>query len=179
SFYGTEGLYKRLINKGETAAFDRLKQAYSVIDGIRPELADIREKYIFNVINKAKIKGITSLYQLDYFYLVERSRRWLPQSIDVSRYSAFYSHEFLTQSFNMSYSEKMNLEVIKAVIEELVPEWKDVPFYKRKLNDKDERTEKGLRLWQTEDKENIEQILSEPDKWNDMFDEDKVKTLWE
>ncbi|WP_411843715.1 hypothetical protein [Salinicoccus sp. HZC-1] len=178
TFYGSESLYKRLLSKGENAPYERLTQAFSVLDGIKPEIADTRDKFIFNVINKGKTKGLSSLYLLDYFYLVERARRWLPQSVDVSRYSAFYSKEFLEQSFNMSYEEKINLDVIKGVIGELLPEWKDVPFYKRKLSDKDERTEKGLRLWQTSDKEYIEKILRNPEKWNDMFDEQTVLAIW-
>lgn len=178
TFYGTESLYKRLLNKGENAAYERLVQAYSVLDGINPEITDTRNRFIFNVLTKGKTKGLSSLYLLDYFYLVERARRWLPQSVDVSRHSAFYSNEFIEQSFNMSYEEKLNLDVIKSVIGELVPEWKNVPFYKRKLSDKDERTAKGLRLWQTDDKEHIEKILSTPSKWNDMFDEEKVIEMW-
>lgn len=178
TFYGNESLYKRLLKKGDDAVYERLTQAYSVLDGIKPEITDTRDKFIFNVLYKGKSKGISSLYLLDYFYLVERARRWLPQSIDVSRHSAFYSNEFIEQSFNMSYEEKLNLDVIKSVIAELVPEWKDVPFYKRKLSDKDERTEKGLRLWQTSDKEQIEKILNKPKKWNDMFDEQKVLNMW-
>lgn len=178
TFYGTESLYKRLLKKDESAVYGRLTQAYSVLDGINPEIADTRDKFIFNVLYKGKTKGLSSLYLLDYFYFVERARRWLPQSVDISRYSAFYSNEFLEQSFNMSYEEKLNLDIIKAVIGELLPEWKDVPFYKKQLSDKDERTEKGLRLWQTSDKEHIEKILSNPKRWNDMFDEEKVLDMW-
>lgn len=178
TFYGSENLYKRLLKQGEGAAYDRLTRAFSVLDGIKPEITHTRDKFIFNVIYKGKTKGLSSLYLLDYFYLVERARRWLPQSLDFNRYSAFYSTEFLQQSFNMSYEEKLNLDLIKSVIKELLPEWEDVPFYKKKLSDRDERTEKGLRIWQTSDKEDIELILNNPKRWNDMFDEQKILEMW-
>lgn len=178
TFYSSETFYKRLIKKGNAAAYERVTRAYSLLDGVKPEVTDKANQFMFSVIQKGKAKGISDLYLLDYFYLVERARRWLPQNSDISRYSAFFSNEYLEQSFNMSYEEKLNLDVFTSVIEELVPEWKDVPFYRRKLTDRDERTEKGLRLWQTSDKEDIEEILSNPKKWNDMFDEEKITNIW-
>lgn len=178
TFYSSETFYKRLIQKGNDAAYERVTRAYSLLDGVRPEVTDKANQFMFGVIQKGKAKGISDLYLLDYFYLVERARRWLPQNSDISRYSAFFSNEYLEQSFNMSYEEKLNLDVFTSVIEELVPEWKDVPFYRRKLTDRDERTEKGLRLWQTSDKEEIEEILNAPDSWNDIFDEEKILNIW-
>lgn len=178
TFYSSQTFYERLIKKGNDAAYERVTRAYSLLDGVKPEVTDKANQFMFNVIQKGKTKGISDLYLLDYFYLVERARRWLPQNSDISRYSAFFSNEYLEQSFNMSYEEKLNLDVFTSVIEELVPEWRDVPFYRRKLTDRDERTEKGLRLWQTSDKEDIEKILDNPDKWNDMFDEEKILSIW-
>lgn len=179
TYYNSETFYNRLIKEGNYAAYKRVTRAYSGLDGIKPEITEKANQFIFSVIQKGKAKGVSNLYLLDYFYLVERARRWLPQNSDISRYSAFFSNVFLEQAFNMSYEEKMNLDVFTSVIEELVPQWKDVPFYRRKLTDRDERTEKGMRLWQTSDKEDIEEILSMPENWNDIFDEEKVMKIWD
>src|SRR5699024_4660952 len=133
----------------------------------------------FKVVQDGKSKGLSNLYLLDYYYLLERARRWLPQSIDNRRYTAFFSLEFLKQSFNLSIEEKRNQEIYNSIIRELVPEWSNVPFYKRKPSDKDERTLNKQRIWQTSDKEEIESILKTPEKWNFIFEEEEIYKLWE
>lgn len=178
TYYGSDSFYTKLLSKGNSAAYYRLEKAYSSITGIKSNVRERANQFIFSIIQDGKNKGISDLYLLDYFYLMERARRWLPQSIDNRRYSSFFSNEFLIQSFNMSYSEKRNLEIYNEIIHNLVPEWDDVPFYKKKTSDRDERTEKGQRIWQTSDKEEIENILNSPEKWNDIFDEDEVLKIW-
>src|SRR5699024_8712881 len=178
TYYGSDSFYNKLIKKGNAAAYERLTQTYSSLEGIKPEVRERANRFIFSIVQDGKNKGISNLYLLDYFYIMERARRWLPQSIDNRRYSAFFSTEFLKQSFNMSYDEKRNLDIYTEVIHNLVPEWDEVPFYKKKPSDKDERTEKGLRTWQTSDMESVEAILLTPEKWNDIFDENKVISIW-
>lgn len=178
TYYGSDSFFNKLQKKGNDAAYYRLEKAYSNITGIKNRVRERANQYIFSIIQDGKNKGISDLYLLDYFYLMERARRWLPQSIDNRRYSAFFSNEYLKQSFNMSYSEKRNLEIFKEIIHNLVPEWDDVPFYKKKTTDRDERTEKGQRIWQTSDKEEIEKILNQPDKWNNIFEEKEIIKIW-
>src|SRR5699024_6324651 len=139
TYYGSDSFYNKLIKKGNAAAYERLTQTYSSLEGIKPEVRERANRFIFSIVQDGKNKGISNLYLLDYFYIMERARRWLPQSIDNRRYSAFFSTEFLKQSFNMSYDEKRNLDIYTEVIHNLVPEWDEVPFYKKKPSDKDER----------------------------------------
>src|SRR5699024_10539670 len=167
------------IKKGNAAAYERLTQIYSSLEGIKPGVRERANRFIFSIIQDGKNKGISNLYLFDYFYIMERARRWLPQSIDNRRYSAFFSTEFLKQSFNMSYDEKRNLDIYTEVIHNLVPEWDEVPFYKQKPSDRDERTEKGLRTWQTSDRQSVEDILQNPENWNDIFEENEVLSIWE
>lgn len=178
TYYGSDSFYNKLIKKGNHAAFERLSQTYSNLAGIKSDVRERANRFIFSIIQDGKNKGISDLYLLDYFYLMERARRWLPQSIDNRRYSAFFSNEFLAQSFNMSYEEKRNLDIYTSIINNLVPEWDQIPFYKKKPSDRDERTEKGQRIWQTSDKKDIEEILNNPNKWNDIFEENEVIEIW-
>src|SRR5699024_8392446 len=130
TYYESDSFYKKLIKKGNHAAYERLVQTYSRLEGVKDEVRERAKRFIFRIIQDGKNKGISNLYLLDYFYIVERARRWLPQSIDNRRYSAFFSTEFLKQSFNMSYQEKRNLDIYNEIIQSLVPEWSNVPFYK-------------------------------------------------
>lgn len=179
TLYSSQSIYDSIIKKGEPAIYDRVTRAYKPPGGVRTEITERANQFIYSIIQKGKTKGISSLYLLDFFYFNERVRRWFPQNLDVNRYSAFYSSKFIEQAFNMSYSEKRNLEIYTSIINELIPEWNDVPFYKRKITDRDERTEKGLRIWQTADRQGIEEILDNPSDWNDMFDENEIHNIWD
>jgi len=179
TYYLSDSFYNKYKDMGNDAAYDRLTKAYKSMPGLKQDVRERANRFIFKVVQDGKSKGLSNLYLLDYYYLLERARRWLPQSIDNRRYTAFFSLEFLKQSFNLSIEEKRNQEIYNSIIRELVPEWSNVPFYKRKPSDKDERTLNKQRIWQTSDKEEIESILKTPEKWNFIFEEEEIYKLWE
>src|SRR5699024_357508 len=74
--------------------------------------------------------------------------------------------------------ERINNEFFTNSNKYFLPEWGDVRYF-QKTDDKDGRSEKKMRLWQTSDREGIEKILNEPKRWNECFDEKQLLCLWE
>src|SRR5699024_7808252 len=155
-----------------------IKETYFKYSSVLPEIERRTIEIISSTIQNGKSLGLHDLELLDYFNLVERGRRWSPQSNHIDRYSVFFSNEFLTQSMNMSLEERMNADFFFGITKYLLPEWENTRYFK-KSNEIDERSNKKMRLWQTSDKEGIESILKNPSLWNEYFDEKKLIKLWE
>src|SRR5699024_3769915 len=81
-------------------------------------------------------------------------------------------------SMNMNLSERMESKFFSGITKYLVPEWEDARYFKLSA-ETDDRSNKKMRLWQTSDKDDIEEILNKPKLWNEYFDEKKLKQLWE
>lgn len=177
-YYNTDKRVKKLISLKNDAAITRIKDTYFKYSSVRPEMETKTVEMIASTVQSGKSLGIHNLTLLDYFYLADRGRRWSPQSNHIDRFSVFFSNEFLTQSMNMSLDERMNADFFLGITKYLVPEWENARYF-IKSTEVDERSDKKMRLWQTSDKEEIEEILNNPDIWNEYFDEEKLIKLWE
>src|SRR5699024_7806083 len=169
-YYNSEKRVKKLNLLKNEAAFQRIKDTYFKYPAVLSNIQDRSANIIYSALQKGKSYGLNNLQLLDYFYIAERGRRWPPQSNDIGKYSIFFSNVFFSQTMNMTIEERINNEFFTNINKYFLPEWGDVRFF-QKTDDKDERSEKKMRLWQTSDREGIEKILNEPKKWNEFFDE--------
>ncbi|WP_052256873.1 hypothetical protein [Salinicoccus sp. YB14-2] len=177
-YYNTEKRVEKLERLGNDAALERLKQSYFKYDSVRPEIQNKTIESISAVLQKGRSYGLRKLELLDYFFIADRGRRWTPQNNHIDRYSVFFSNVFLSEAMNLTIDERLNNEFFKGINEYLVPEWHGEAYFKQST-EFDERSHKKMRLWQTSDKEGIEEILNNPDIWNEYFDEEKLIKLWE
>lgn len=176
-YYNTEKRVKKLSELKNNAALLRLRQSYLKYSAVKPEMERKSIDALASIVENGKSLGRYNLSLLDYFFIAERGRRWSPQSNSIDKYSVFFSNEFLTQSMNMSLEERMNADFFLGITKHLVPEWENARYFKKSV-EVDERSNKKMRLWQTSDKDGIEEILNSPNLWNEYFDEEKILQLW-
>ena len=160
------------------AAFEKLKLSLFKYEAVSENANKRAIGLVKSQLQKGKGMGINGTKLLDYFSLVDYGRRWPPQGNLIDSFSIFYSNELIKQSMNMTTEERMEYKFFTGVTKYLVPEWENQEYFKLSI-EKDERSNKKMRLWQTSDKDDIEGILKRPKLWNEYFDENKLKQLWE
>lgn len=72
--------------------------------------------------------------------------------------------------------EKLEERLHLGIIKRLVPEWADVPFYKAAPADATRMTRP--RIWESGDRQAVEEILAESASWDDVYDVDEVRSTW-
>lgn len=178
NYYQNDRLYSRLLEQNDNAAFYRLSNYLSSLGAVNEGVKELVDQQLFEILQLGELKGVYGLDSLDYFYLVERFRRWAALNGHLHRYSPFLANQFMRATFDMTPALKRKTSLHNDIINHLVPEWKDISFYKKKPTDRDEKTEKGLRIWQTNEKEPIEDILSTDGIWTDIFNKKEVSEIW-
>jgi hypothetical protein len=178
NYYASQRWVDKILSMGENGPFTRITSYLSVLGCVPPQVHNLVHQQVYEIFSEAKDLGISGLSQLDYFYLAERFRRWAPIGGNVDRYSPFFAPAFLRSAYDLHPEQRLENSLHTKLIEIMVPEWKDVPFFKASPKDVDERTLKKKRMWQTGDKDLVEQILSQPTSWNDVFVVEDVVELW-
>jgi hypothetical protein len=178
NYYASQRWLDKILSMGENGPSTRITNYLSVLGCVPPQVHNLVHQQVYEVFSEAKDLGISGLSQLDYFYLVERFRRWAPIGGHVDRYSPFLAPSFLRAAYDLQPEQRLENSLHTQLIESMVPEWKDVPFFKASPKDVDERTLKKKRMWQTGDKDLVEEILAQPATWNDVFVVEDVVELW-
>jgi hypothetical protein len=178
NYYASQRWVDKITGMGENGPFTRIASYLSSMGCVTPQVQNLVHHQVYEIFSEARDLGITGLSQLDYFYLAERFRRWAPIGGNVDRYSPFLAPAFLRASYDLKPEQRFNNTLHTQLIETMVPEWKDVPFFKASPKDVDERTQKKKRIWQTGDMDLVEDILAQPSLWGDVFVEKDVLELW-
>lgn len=179
AFYASQKWIDKLISKGENAAFYRLSTHLSKLGNIDDESIKLMEEELSIILNKSREYNFTGLKQLDFFYFHERIRRWSPLGDIVHSYSPFLSKYFISAGLNACPIDNMNVILHKEIIDTLIPEWRNIDFFKATPEQSKEKDKKNLRIWQTSDKNQVERILNNSESWNDSFLEKDIVKLWE
>lgn len=179
TYYSTEKWIAKIEAMGQLGPFERITSYLSRLGFFTVEARETLNKLAYQILEEGRAFGVAGITILDYFYLIERLRRWAPLSGHINSYSPFLNRAFIRATFDMSPSDRMNNMLHRQLIKCMVPSWDDVPFYGEKPTDLDERTIKKTRLWQTGDKPFVEMILADSNSWSDIFDQRGVKDLWQ
>lgn len=177
-YFNNEKQLEKLKKLKNDAALIRLKQSHLKYDAVTDKAENIGIELMASSLQNGKNLGLHNLRLLDYFSIADNGRRWPPQGNRIDSFAVFFSNEFLKQSMNMSLSERMDSKFFSGITKYLVPEWEDARYFKLS-SDTDDRSNKKMRLWQTSDKEDIEEMLRSPKLWNEYFEEKKLIQLWE
>jgi hypothetical protein len=85
---------------------------------------------IDHVFREAIQGGFEDATMLDYFYVVERLRRWGSAGERTGIVSPLLVPAFVRGAFSMSAAQRLENALHRALVRELVPEWADIPFFK-------------------------------------------------
>jgi len=127
---------------------------------------------IDNVLRAAVHGGIESATMLDYFYVVERLRRWGTTGERGGVVSPLLVPSFVRAAFALKPAQRVGNELHRGLVQQLVPEWADVPFFKpTRVRGS---TPRVRRLADAADRDQIEDLLQDVEG----FDRRALNTLW-
>ncbi|WP_433162022.1 hypothetical protein [Kribbella sp. CA-247076] len=157
------------------AAFgNRLRTRLTPTSGpVEPARAAVAEQ-IDHVLRTAVHGGIEDATMLDYFYLVERLRRWGTTGERSGVVSPLLVPAFVRSAFALSPAQRVGNELHRDLVRHLVPEWADVPFFTPAQPAPRKAPAKIRCLADAPDRDVIEQLLEDVDG----FDQDSLTTLW-
>jgi hypothetical protein len=119
--------------------------------------------------------GIENATMLDYFYLVERLRRWGTTGERSGVVSPLLIPSFVRAAFALDPAQRVDNVLHRELVGRLVPEWADIPFFKPTRPTRPRRSTQQVRcLADAADREVFEQLLKEVDG----FDPRALSTLW-
>lgn len=133
---------------------------------------------IETVFREAIQGGFEDATMLDYFYVVERLRRWGNAGERTGIVSPLLVPAFVRAAFSMSAAQRLENALHQALVRELVPEWADIPFFKAQpgAGAKPCPPAPVKRLGDAPDRDLIGELLAE-DQSGD-FDPVEIQQLW-
>ena len=126
-----------------------------------------------HVLRTAVHGGIENATMLDYFYVVERLRRWGTTGERGGVVSPLLIPSFVRAAFALDPAQRVDNALHRELLRHLVPEWADVPFFKPTRG----RRGSAARVRcvaDAADRDQIEELLRDVEG----FDAQALKTLW-
>ena len=163
---GRDGLSERLM----TAARRRHSAA-------RPESYAAYGEECERVLATGTEVGVKGPSLLDYFYLAERLPHRSGLGARSGRYSACVVPAFVRASFDLRPGDRLGAKLHAAVVADLVPEWKAIPFFVSGSGAMP--ATRRARIWEKEEHAaEITQMIEEGRGWPEMLDPDRIREIW-
>lgn len=153
---------------------ERLQTRLVPVDGPATSVRDAVSEQIQQVFREAIQGGFEDAKMLDYFYLVERLRRWGTAGERSGVVSPLLVPAFVRSAFALTSPQRLENALHRALVRELVPQWADIPFFKPGPA-MPRAAPQVKRLAAVPDRELVEKLLMAP---TDDFDSKVVKSLW-
>ncbi len=138
-----------------------------------PARAAVGEQ-IERVLLTAVHGGIQNATMLDYFYVVERLRRWGTTGERSGVVSPLLIPAFVRAAFALDPAHRVDNALHGALVRRLVPEWADIPFFKPTAATPRRAPARVRALAEAADSELIETLLTDVEG----FDAHALNTLW-
>jgi hypothetical protein len=129
---------------------------------------------IDRVLRTAVHGGIENATMLDYFYVVERLRRWGTTGERSGVVSPLLIPSFVRSAFALSPAQRVDDALHRELVRHLVPEWADTPFFKPVRSAPRQTPARVRCLADAPDRELIQDLLRDVDG----FDQHALNTLW-
>ncbi|WP_343314017.1 hypothetical protein AAIB41_02410 [Brucella sp. BE17] len=156
NYYASRAMLDRV--QKLTRRTDRLVSAFTGL-GVSLDAAGEVKSFCDSLYEDMARLGLAGPTMLDAFYLTERFRRWVAAGHNTSSPLLFGSPSFVRYSMDQTPDARLANQVHSDFISNLIPNWRGVPFFKAKPSDRDEKLEKGLRIWQGERSEEFFDVL--------------------
>jgi hypothetical protein len=117
--------------------------------------------------------GIEDATMLDYFYVVERLRRWGTTGERSGVVSPLLVPSFVRSAFALSPAQRVDNTLHRELVRRLIPEWADVPFFTPAARSAGPRARVRC-LADAPDRDVIQNFIRDVDG----FDQQALDTLW-
>jgi hypothetical protein len=149
------------------------------VSGPTAEVRDSVTGQIHQVFREAIQGGFEDAKMLDYFYVVERLRRWGTAGERSGVVSPLLVPAFVRSAFALSAPQRLENALHRALVRELVPQWAEIPFFKPgPAAPKPVVPPRVKRLAEVPDRELVESLLMAQGAWASDFDAGTVRSLW-
>ncbi|GAA1590427.1 hypothetical protein GCM10009789_50120 [Kribbella sancticallisti] len=159
----------------------RLQARLVPAQGPTAQVRDAVTGQIRQVFREAIQGGFEDSKMLDYFYVVERLRRWGTAGERSGVVSPLLVPAFVRGAFALSAPQRMDNALHRALVRELVPQWAEIPFFTaapKPAGSTPARTAQVKRLADVPDRELVEKLLTAPAEWTEDFEIKAVSALW-
>ncbi|MEU4608831.1 hypothetical protein AB0F43_38080 [Kribbella sp. NPDC023972] len=129
---------------------------------------------IARVLRDAVHGGIANATMLDYFYVVERLRRWGTTGERSGVVSPLLIPAFVRAAFALTPAQRVDNALHRELVRRLIPEWGDVPFFKPSRPAPRRAPVRIRCLADAPDRDLIQGLLDDVDG----FDREAITTLW-
>jgi hypothetical protein len=129
---------------------------------------------IARVLRDAVHGGIVNATMLDYFYVVERLRRWGTTGERSGVVSPLLIPSFVRAAFALTPAQRVDNALHRELVRRLIPEWGDVPFFKPSRPAARRAPVRIRCLADAPDRDLIQGLLDDVDG----FDREALTTLW-
>ena len=179
-YYGDKRKLKRLMRGGDEALTAQLeKNARRKHSAATEESYELYMRMCERTLDAGRQHGLSGPPLLDWFYMAERLPYRSGLGARSGRWSACVTPAFIRGAFDLTPRERLNAKFHRMVIAKLVPEWSDVPFFKDTDPGASMPEVKRDRIWEKEpDASEVEEILAGGRSWPDIFDRDRVISMW-
>jgi len=164
------GTRKRLIRRLERSGRQRHNSARE--DAYALYLAEVER-----TLDEGRAHGVRGASLLDYYYLAERLPHRAGLGSRNDRYSACVTPAFVRGSFDLSPRQRTRAMLHRAVLQELMPVWNEIPFFHGGGGRM--RPMKRARIWERpRHSQDMEEMLASPELWSDAFDPERIRAMW-
>jgi hypothetical protein len=154
---------------------DRLQTRLVPADGPAEQVREAVHEQIQQVFREAIQGGFEDAKMLDYFYVVERLRRWGTAGERNGVVSPLLVPAFVRSAFALSAQQRLDNVLHRALVQELVPQWADIPFFKAAPVGTAAAPAPVKRLAAVPDRELVKKLLTAP---TEDFDSKVIGSLW-
>ena len=171
NYYSSTELLARIEQLSDPT--DWLRRYFSNTKGVRQEASLFVDGLFDHISEKMTRYGVSGASVLDGFYLIERYRRWIAAGHRSMSLVPYASISFVRLSMSLTPSERLHNKIHIELTSRLIPEWSGIPYFKGKPSGVDERSKKGLRIWQGEHREEFFDLV-ETAKTNSIWDRQQI-----
>jgi hypothetical protein len=159
-------LIARLERSGRQKANAAREDAYALY------LAEVER-----TLDEGRAYGIRGASLLDYYYLAQRLPYRAGLGTRNDRYSACVTPAFVRGCFDLNPAGRTGAKFHKAVIDELLPAWSEIPFFHGGGGRM--RPMKRPRIWEKpRHADEMEEMIASPELWGEVFDPSRVQEMW-
>jgi hypothetical protein len=145
--------------------------------GLSQVARDAVEQHVQAVVDDAAARGVDSPVVLDWFYVAERLRRWGVTGARFGKVLPLLTPHFVRAGFAQTTAQRKDTALHQALITRLVPQWKDVPFFRASLSQR--QAVMMRRLGDDPERDVITTILNDGGAWADAFDMAALRNAWD
>jgi hypothetical protein len=178
-YYQDKTQLRRLKFRGRKRALTRLlESSRKKHDAAHEDAYELARREYDELLREGEANGLRGPSLLDWAYLTERFVHRFEIGADSQGVSVFAAPAFIRLAFALKPEQRLAAEAHSELTPRLVPEWRDVPYYKRPPGPRPKLRRR--RLWEAEDDaQALEDLIAGGGWWTGLFRRERITEMWE